>query len=243
MVSRNTYRPNRRAALKWVVTARVLLASALLGVSFSTATSTLPARAAEDVVSQPAGRTVAALLSEIVVRPESAKVPYRRDLYRHWLDQDDDGCDTRREVLAEEAQTPLEHCWSRSGAWLSVYDGKVVDESGELDIDHVVALAEAHRSGADRWSADRKEAFANDLGSPWSLVAVTASTNRSKSDLDPARWSPANREGKCFLARATVITKWRWRLSVDKQEAAALKRLLRGCRTLVVRVERMPAAS
>lgn len=181
---------------------------------------------------------VSTLVGSLKVVEERAVVTYRRSLYRHWVDSDDDSCDTRREVLAEESSVPLEVCWSRSGSWVSVYDSVSVTDASELDIDHVVALAEAHRSGADRWPAKRRESFANDLGSPWSLVAVTALSNRSKSDHDLSSWQPTTVEGKCFLASATVITKWRWRLSVDRSELTAIRKILKNCADLEVAVKR-----
>ncbi len=185
-------------------------------------------------------RTASTLLGRLEVRPEKASTPYRRDLYHHWIDEDGDGCDTRREVLRQESVVPMTDCRQSAGEWTSVYDGGSVQLARQLDIDHVVALAEAHRSGADRWDDRRRTAFANDLGSPWSLVAVTASSNRSKSDRDPARWTPSTQSGRCFLAQATVITKWRWALSVDRDELNALRRELKQCSSFTVSVTRVP---
>jgi hypothetical protein len=184
-------------------------------------------------------RTVSTLLGQLEVRPEKSSTPYRRDLYRHWIDEDGDGCDTRREVLRQESSIAMTDCRQSAGDWTSVYDGESVQLARQLDVDHVVALAEAHRSGADRWDVQRRTAYANDLGSPWSLVAVTASSNRSKSDRDPARWTPNTQSGRCFLAQATVITKWRWALSVDREELNALRRELRQCPSLTVTVTRV----
>jgi hypothetical protein len=44
--------------------------------------------------------------------------------------------------------------------------------------------------GASAWTAARCEAYANDQGRPTSLIAVSVSSNRSKSDKDPADWLP-----------------------------------------------------
>ncbi|GAO12837.1 hypothetical protein TPA0598_13_00210 [Streptomyces lydicamycinicus] len=54
----------------------------------------------------------------------------------------------------------------------------------------MVPLAEAWNSGASQWTAARRQAYANDLGAERSLVAVTAKSNRSKADQDPAQWMP-----------------------------------------------------
>jgi hypothetical protein len=83
-----------------------------------------------------------------------------------------------------------------------------------------------------------RKAFANDLESSWSLVAVTASSNRAKADHDVTRWVPSRKAGRCFLATGTVVTKWRWSLSVDPAEKAALSEILRDCRDKKITVDR-----
>lgn len=153
---------------------------------------------------------------------------YDRSLFADWQDRDGDGCDTRDEVLIAEAVAGVvQGCAVVGGRWISLYDGTVVSDASALDIDHVVALSEAWDSGAWRWNAGRRARFANDLGYAWALIAVTAGSNRSKSDDDPAQWQPD--EGRCRFAKAWIGVKFRWRLAVDTQERAALQRLLRGC--------------
>ena len=49
------------------------------------------------------------------------------------------------------------------------------------------SLAEAWRSGAWAWTAAQRMEFANDLDDSRTLLAVTASLNRSKSDRDVAQ--------------------------------------------------------
>ena len=97
-----------------------------------------------------------------------------------------------------------------------------------MDVDHLVALAEAWMSGASAWTADQRRAYANDLGYLWSLQAVTASVNRSKSDKDPGEWLPRAVEVRCVYAQRWVTVKHRWNLSVDARERAALDGLLSG---------------
>ncbi|WUI03905.1 HNH endonuclease family protein [Spirillospora sp. NBC_00431] len=55
---------------------------------------------------------------------------------------------------------------SSSGSWYSPYDGITETLASEIDIDHIVPLAEAWRSGANTWTTSRRQAFANDLGYP-----------------------------------------------------------------------------
>ena len=98
-----------------------------------------------------------------------------------------------------------------------------------LDIDHFVPLSEAWKSGAWRWNASTREAYANDLGYPLSLIAVTASTNRQKSDSDPAEWMPPFSAYRCTYVSTWIAVKWRWRLTADPLELAALRLGLTGC--------------
>lgn len=162
-----------------------------------------------------------ALLDRLAVAPAGPDTGYDREQFPHWSDADGDSCDTRCEVLEEE-QRP-------DGTWVSSYDGETTDDPSTFDVDHVVALAEAWRSGASEWDTTRRERFANDLDDPDALVAVTATSNRAKGDEDPTTWRPPNRAATCGFARAWVETKVRWRLTADQAEVDALRGLLAGC--------------
>lgn len=153
---------------------------------------------------------------------------YERELFKHWSDLDGDGCNTREEVLmAERVDGTVRDCEVVNGRWRSKYDGVVTSSSRSFDIDHMVPLKEAWDSGAWRWNANTRERFANDLGYAGSLIAVSASSNRSKSDRDPPDWLP---EAKvCNYAKTWIAVKFRWRLAVDTAEKSELRRILRGC--------------
>ncbi|KIF67154.1 hypothetical protein HY68_36275 [Streptomyces sp. AcH 505] len=161
-----------------------------------------------------------------------SRAGYERTKFKHWVDEDRDGCSTRAEVLIEESRTkPVVEagCKVVSGTWFSYYDQQTITTPSALDIDHMVPLAEAWDSGASGWTAQRREAYANDLGSSRSLVAVTAKTNRSKSDQDPAEWMPPSAEAHCAYLADWVSTKFRWGLSVDMAERDALTGQAEGC--------------
>ena len=113
---------------------------------------------------------------------------YDRAKFRLWVDADHDGCDTRDEVLIKEAVVKPRvgaGCTLQGGEWRSRYDGLVTKDPSSFDIDHMVPLNEAWQSGAWTWSAAKRQAFANDLGYQASLIAVSASSNRSKGDSEP----------------------------------------------------------
>ena len=157
---------------------------------------------------------------------------YSRDLFHLWIDANGNGCDTRKEVLISEARvkpTVLAGCRLSGGRWWSAYDNLFITDSGALDIDHFVPLSEAWQSGAWRWSASTREAYANDLGYPLSLIAVTATTNRQKSDMDPAEWMPPFNSYRCTYVSTWIAVKWRWRLTIDPAERIALRVGLVGC--------------
>lgn len=167
------------------------------------------------------------VLNSLPVSPERSS-GYDRDLFRHWSDLDDDGCDTRREVLAEERVAgTVRGCDVVEGSWTSRFDGATTSNPRDFDIDHFVPLKEAWDSGAYRWTARERERFANDLGYSGSLIAVTASSNRSKSDRDPAEWLPDQQ--RCWYAKTWIAVKYRWRLAVDTQEKSALTSILHTC--------------
>jgi hypothetical protein len=180
----------------------------------------------ETTLTTSAARPIDVLLAELVVEPEHSGADYDRDLFEHWIDADHNGCNTRCEVLNAERRTDVP---GLASGWYSLYDGYTTDDPGELDIDHVVALGEAWRSGADAWDAARRRAYANDLDEPDALIAVTAATNRSKGDRDPARWQPPNRDGWCQWGTAWLKVKVKWHLSADQAEADALGNVLRAC--------------
>lgn len=157
---------------------------------------------------------------------------YDRDFFRHWIDVDRNGCDTRREVLIAESTTPVvvgSGCSITGGTWFSVYDGVTTTNASSFDIDHLVPLKEAWNSGAHSWNPAAREAFANDLSLDVSLIAVSASSNRSKSDGDPADWLPPRSSYHCTYVSSWIAVKRAWNLSVDQREYDALAAVLAGC--------------
>lgn len=207
---------SRAAALSVAIAAA--LASAL-GIGVLVAT---PASAKE--------RSVLSLLSSLTVAPERP-AGYDRDLFPHW-DYIGDDCDVRDLVLIAEARSGPSTgrtCPVGTGRWLSAFDGVTVRNPSELDVDHMVPLAEAWGSGARRWTTAVRESYANDIGYAGSLIAVTASSNRSKGDQDPAEWLPPRVSYRCTYISHWIAVKWRWRLAVDSSERAALRVQIQAC--------------
>jgi DNA uptake protein ComE-like DNA-binding protein len=171
------------------------------------------------------------LLSLLTIEPEFQN-GYDRSLFRHWIDESGNGCDTRREVLIRESLTPVtvgSGCSISGGSWFSAFDGVTTTNPSEFDIDHLVPLKEAWDSGAHSWDANTRRAFANDLELVDSLIAVSARSNRSKGDRDPADWMPPRVEYHCHYIASWVKVKIKWQLSVDQTEKNAIRRTASSC--------------
>lgn len=169
-------------------------------------------------------------------RPASTSlsgIPYDRTLYGGWIDWDGDCQDTRQEVLIAESLEQVKMdaggCRVVSGKWYDPYTDFYFTDPRKLDVDHFVLLKEVHRSGGISWGSAQKKAYANDLADPKTLIAVSASANRSKGDRDPANWLPPNRAYHCEYVKAWVEIKNQWALEMDAAEAAKVSELLTGC--------------
>lgn len=173
--------------------------------------------------------TARTYLAALTVKPAGSTTGYSRDLFPHWITQYGT-CNTREVVLKRDGVnvTTDTNCAATSGSWYSEYDGATWTLASDLDIDHVVPLAEAWRSGADSWTTTKRQGFANDLTRP-QLIAVTDNVNQAKGDKDPAQWMPPRTAYHCTYARMWVQVKYYYDLSVDSAEKSALQSILNGC--------------
>ena len=162
-------------------------------------------------------------LAKLRVAAPLPEAGYDRDKFPHW-DSTSGGCDTRDDILKRDAIRIRRGpgCTIRSGAWRDPYSGRTTRDWHTLDIDHVVPLANAWRSGARRWTRKRREAYAND---PGVLLAVSAHLNRQKGDDAPQEWLPPRVAFRVTYAVDWVGVKAHYRLSVTRAE----KDTLAGC--------------
>ena len=113
---------------------------------------------------------------------------------------------------------------------LESHTGAAFTSLNEADIDHLVALPEAHDSGACTWSSEKKKAFAEDFSNH---ELARPRLSREKQGKDWAEWQPplnsANFWNWCFAAIRIVQTKWRYKLTVDRAEYDALASTLARC--------------
>ncbi|MGP4112239.1 HNH endonuclease family protein [Streptomyces sp. 4N509B] len=217
--------PDRRAFYARRRLTPALLLAGLASLLLTLVLSPAPARAA---LPEPVdAATARAYLAALPVATED-RTGYDRDLFPHWSSQGD-GCDTRDTVLVRDgSDVSVGDDCAVDGSWYSVYDGATWYDPQDVDIDHLVPLAEAWDSGAGAWTTDEREAFANDLAQP-QLIAVTDNVNQSKGDQDPAEWLPPLSDYHCVYARAWVQVKYHYGLAVDSAEQSALSGVLAGC--------------
>jgi hypothetical protein len=181
----------------------------------------------------------APLMTAIADLPVASEVRtgYDRDLFPHWVDADGDGCHARNEVLIAEADDPVtvgSGCSLSGGRWFSYYDQVSWTQTSDVDIDHMVPLAEAWDSGARTWSTSVRQSYANDLGDYRTLVGVTDNVNQAKSDQDIAEWLP--QYDRCRYLREYVAVKHRWGLTVDSAEKQAMNSLGASCTNTTITV-------
>lgn len=203
-----------------------------------------PTDTPQNTPAQPAGNTSAAaftsMLAELAVDNSPARhTGYQRDYFMAWIDADSDGCNTRAEVLVMQSQSATSsrgRCTITSGAWYSPFDNQSFTLASDVDIDHLVPLKEAWISGAHAWDSTSRIQFGNDLGYSASLIAVSSSSNSSKSDSDPSEWLPPHREYHCDYVASWVGVKWRWNLTVDDVEKMTLASVLNGCTNISIQI-------
>jgi hypothetical protein len=174
------------------------------------------------------------VLETLPVRPEDNSPPFRRDAFGPaWDDVDHNGCDTRNDILARDL-TQVSHshgCLVAAGRLADPYTGDDITfnrarGASAVQIDHVVSLSDAWRTGASQWTAKRRLAFAND---PENLLAVDGPENQRKGDDDAAEWLPPAKGYRCPLVARQIGVKARYGLWVESAEKAAMRAVLASC--------------
>ncbi|MFC9886059.1 HNH endonuclease family protein [Streptomyces pilosus] len=212
---------------KFYARRRLSIAAALTGVIASVGLFHAPAASAA-LPTPVSAATARGYLSSLDVRTEN-RTGYNRDLFPHWITVSGT-CNTRETILKRDGTNVVtdSSCAATSGSWYSLYDGATWSAASDVDIDHLVPLAEAWDSGAGSWTTAQRQAFANDRTRP-QLLAVTDNVNQSKGDQDPATWMPSRTAYRCTYVRAWVQVKYHYDLSVDSAEKSALQGYLANC--------------
>jgi hypothetical protein len=183
-------------------------------------------------------RLATVVLAELPVKGRAPMTGYARSAFGSgWGDEDHDGCSTREEVLRRDLTGTTYRADGRcqvlqTGTLNDPYSGRVItfrrgaETSSDVQIDHVVALADAWQKGAQGWAPARREAFAND---PVNLLAVDGPLNQGKGAGDAATWLPPHRSFRCGYVSRQVAVKASYGLWVTAAEKAAIARVLTAC--------------
>ncbi|KAJ4347205.1 uncharacterized protein N0V89_011144 [Didymosphaeria variabile] len=169
------------------------------------------------------------LLAGLTVKAQGSQDGYSRDLFPHWITQSGT-CNTRETVLKRDGTNVVTDsaCASTSGTWKSPYDGATWTAASDVDIDHVVPLSNAWKSGASAWTTAQRQAFANDLTNP-QLAAVTDNVNQAKGDSGPEEWKPPLTSYYCTYAKMWIKVKSVYKLTITSAEKTALTSMMGTC--------------
>lgn len=106
--------------------------------------------------------------------------------------------------------------------------GSASATDGGIQIDHVVAYAEAYNSGLKDRTEEQRDTYYTD---PDVLLAVQARANNAKKDADAAGWMPSWDAFRCDYAALQIGIKAKYSLTVDQKEHDALASTLAQCPT------------
>ena len=193
-----------------------------------------------------AQRAAAALreLDAIAVKGRTPMTGYSREQFgAAWSDDvsvtyGHNSCDTRNDILRRDLRSPSfkkgSDCVVSAGTLLDPYTGSTIDfqrgpaTSAQVQIDHLVPLANAWVTGAQQWDPAKRRDFAND---PRNLLAVDGTTNQAKGAGDAATWLPPDRSYWCTYATKQVQVKSVYGLWTTAAEHDALSKILHRCVT------------
>ena len=174
-------------------------------------------------------------LEELEVASPGSMSGYSREEFRHWSKASDFGwdppqasCDAREAALVRDGESVEvgSGCKVTSGSWYDPYTDQTYSDPQDLDIDHVVPLANAWRSGASAWNDDQRERYAND---PDVLLSVEDNANQEKGYKGPEAWKPPNEAEWCDYAERWTSIKAKYDLSINEQEKEELEQMLGTC--------------
>ena len=180
-------------------------------------------------------------LKQLEVRGWDRTSDFKRSQFgKAWSDDVDvefgrNGCNTRDDILRRDLQNLVVRrgtCYAQSGTLVDPYSGVTIDfvrspdTSKAIEIDHVVALADAWYKGARSWDAQRRLDFAND---PRNLLAVSPKANFDKAFRDAASWLPPNEAFRCDFVARQIEVKAAYGLWLSAKERKAMDAVLSRC--------------
>lgn len=156
---------------------------------------------------------------------------YDRKSWKHWIDADRDCQNTRAEILIDFSSDRVTFrrtgCTVASGRWYDPYTAQTFTLASDIDIDHIVPLAHAHRHGGASWSPYRKQQFANDYEN---LLPVEDNANQAKGAKAPHEWMPSNTAYHCTYIQKWTYIKDKYGLAYSTREQRKISEIQSRCR-------------
>ncbi len=152
-----------------------------------------------------------------------------------WQDVDDNGCDTRNDILQRDLEdielTDGDTCEVASGTLDDPYTGETIsfergENSADVQIDHIVPLKNSWLTGSADWDEDKRVQFGND---PLNLMAADGPANSGKGALDASEWLPENQAFHCEYVARQIAVKAKYELWVTPAEHDAMEDVLTSC--------------
>lgn len=236
-------------ALTVAITPLVVTTSASAPAAAATTTAAAKKLTAKAVGQSKTYSEARTKLYKLKVKGRTANTGYTRAKFgQSWADQDRNGCDTRNDILRRDLgsktyKSNTRKCVVAKGKLKDKYTGKTISfnrstNASAVQIDHVVALNDAWRKGAQKLTTKERTNFAND---PLNLRAVQGAANQQKSNGDAATWLPKNKAFRCQYVATQVDVKAKYRLWVTSAERAAMKKILKGCSGKIPQLSAVPA--
>lgn len=206
----------------------------------------VPANAADATGSIPVGQSATQVLSTLTVGVKSDVSSDRKSHQWNKVDGKTGNYTTRDLVLERDMSNVTYNSRGNvnTGILLEPYTGKTIhfqrgqsnkteggsasNRDGGIQIDHVVAYAEAYRSGLDKLDFQQRDTYYND---PDVLLVSQAEANNVKKDGTIAEWEPSNQAFQCDYASLQIGIKAKYGLMVDQKEHDKLAQVLASCPT------------
>lgn len=131
------------------------------------------------------------------------------------------GCISVREhVLISKSQEMVvmdsKNCNIEKGKWFSIWENRYFDEPEKIDIDHTVPLKWAYVHGANKWTDQQRNEFANNYTDEYHLVPLSVYNNRSKGSKGPDRWLPPH--NRCLYIKVFIEIVNKHKLEFNSEE-------------------------
>ena len=155
---------------------------------------------------------------------------FNEDDWSYEEDFDGDCQSTRQEMLVLTSRVDVRYtnprnCVVRTGEWLDEYTGELFKVAVKLEVDHIIPRMYAHTHGGDRWTPEKKLAFAND---PLNIMLVERREIRRKRDRGPSRYLPRD-EFQCEYINLWNQISEKYDLQLSTIDRSTISRLTADC--------------